>query len=209
MCVCVCVCAPKKKICLHFEQLAKGGGQNKKEPKNRGRRSGETLKSVINYIMSINSTVMPTQDPNPSCFNPSFQTDKLTCCVCLCLLSRPVQLSCDNMICASCCCEAIRKSYSLDCPCCYSHTLNQSTVLRPPAIVGSLLNEVMVSCVKGCNKAVKVSNYEQHLVGNCRGFYEDLDSPSKVTLRDVLSKPNTSPASLAEMKATSHLVCVF
>ena len=87
--------------------------------------------------------------------------------------------------------------------------LNQSTVLRPPAIVGSLLNEVMVSCVKGCNKVVKVSNYEQHLVGNCQGFYDDLDSPSKVTLRDVLSKPSTSPASLAEMKATSHLELKF
>ena len=79
-------------------------------------------------------------------------------------------------------------------------------IVKPPAIVGSLLNEVMVSCVKGCNKAVKFSNSEQHIVGNCRGFYEDLDSPSKVTLRDVLSKPSTSPASLAEMKATSHLV---
>ena len=49
-------------------------------------------------------------------------------------------------------------------------------------------------------------NYEQHLIGNCRSHYEDLNSPSKVTLRDVLSKPIKSPASLAEMKATSHLL---
>jgi len=156
--------------------------------------------------MSIESVSMPTQDPSPSCFRPSPQTQKLTCCICLSLLNRPVQLSCDSLICVNCCCDAIRMSYSLDCPCCYNHTLSQSTVSRPSAIVLSFLSEVMVSCMKGCNKAVRVHNYEQHLIGNCKGHYEDLNSPSKVTLRDVLSKPTTSPASLAEMKATSHLV---
>lgn len=55
-------------------------------------------------------------------------------------------------------------------------------------------------------QAVKVRNYEHHLAGDCKGFYEDFNSPSKVTLRDVLSKPATLPTTEAEMKATSHLV---
>ncbi len=40
----------------------------------------------------------------------------------------------------------------------------------------------------------------------CRSHYEDLNSPSKVTLQDVLNKPTTSPATITEMMATHHLV---
>ncbi len=139
----MCVCGvlyfnlikKKKKVCVRFEQVAKGGGQNKKDPKGRGRPSGETPRSVIGYIMSIDTTVMPSQDSNPTCFNPSSHADTLTCCICLGLLNRPVQLSCDNLICANCCCESIPQSHSLDCPCCNTHTLSQSTISKPSAIV--------------------------------------------------------------------------
>ncbi len=128
MCVWCAVCfnliLKKKKVCVRFEQVAKGGGQNKKDPKGRGRPSGETPRSVIGYIMSIDTTVMPSQNANPTCFNPSSHTDTLTCCICLGLLNRPVQLSCDNLICANCCCESIRQSHSLDSPCCNTHTLS-------------------------------------------------------------------------------------
>ncbi len=51
-----------------------------------------------------------------------------------------------------------------------------------------------------------VKNYGMHLAGHCKGYFEDANSPSKVTLRDVLSKPSTSPATLAEVKATHQLV---
>ncbi len=134
--------------------VAKGGGQNKKDPKGRGRPSGETPRSVIGYIMSIDTTVMPSQDSNPTCFNPSSHTDTLTCCICLGLLNRPVQLSCDNLICANCCCESIPQSHSLDCPCCNTHTLSQSTISKPSAIVLSFLNEVIVSCFRQLKFAI-------------------------------------------------------
>ncbi len=77
------VCCVKKKVCVRFEQVAKGGGQHKKDPKGRGRPSGETPRSVIGYIMSIDTTAMPSQDSNPTCFNPSSHTDTLTCCIVL------------------------------------------------------------------------------------------------------------------------------
>ena len=63
-----------------------------------------------------------------------------------------------------------------------------------------------MTCVHKCGKEVKVQHYEQHLTGKCRSHYNDLNSPSKVTLQDVLNKPSTSPATSAEMKATHHLV---
>ena len=51
-----------------------------------------------------------------------------------------------------------------------------------------------------------VKNYSMHLAGHCKIYYEDVNSPSKVTLRDVFSKPSTSPATIAEVKATHQLV---
>ncbi len=122
--------------------------------KGRDRPSGETPRSVIGYIMSIDTTVMPSQDSNPTCFNPSSHTDTLTCCISLGLLNRPVQLSCYNLICANCCCESIPQSHSLYCPCCNTHTLSQSTISKPSAIVLSFLNEVIVSCFRQLKFAI-------------------------------------------------------
>ncbi len=51
-----------------------------------------------------------------------------------------------------------------------------------------------------------VKNYSMHLAGHCKVYSENINSPSKVTLRQVLSKPSTSPATLAEVKATHQLV---
>ncbi len=152
----------------------------------------DTPRSVICYIMSIDTTVMPSQDYNPTCFNPSSHTNTLTCCICLGLLNRPVQLSCDNLICANCCCESIRQSHSLDCPCCNTHTLSR---------------HCFTISSEDANQAIKVHNYEHHLACDCKGFYEEFNPPpSKVTLHDVLSKPATLPTTETEMKATSHLV---
>ncbi len=109
------------------------------------------------------------------------------------------------MVCANCCCQAIQATCSLKCPCCYD-TLSSSAISSPSALLHSLLNDVLVKCIRKCGKTVKVQHYQHHLAGNCRSHYEDLNSPSKVTLRDVLDKPYTSPATTTEMKATSHLV---
>ncbi len=96
--------------------------------------------------------------------------------------------------------------YSLQCPCCKQHTLDCSTISRPSTILLSLLEEVVISCVKNCNNQVIIKNYSMHLAGHCKVYSEDINSPSKVTLRQVLSKPSTSPATLAEVKATHQLV---
>ncbi len=149
---------------------------------------------------------MPPEDPYPT-FSMSSVTSQLTCCICLRLLNTPVQLICDHLVCASCLCESIRTSYtSLQCPCCDQHTLQHSTISRPSNVILSLLEDVVVPCCRNCNNVVKVKDYGRHLAGNCKGFYVNINSPSKVSLRDVLSKSATSPASLAEVKATHQLV---
>lgn len=160
----------------------------------------------MEFIDSICSVpTLPSEDPHPTCSSSSMG-QKLTCPICENLLNRPVQLSCDKVVCATCLSHEIQKSFSLKCPCCSDHMLSSSTISRPSAFLLSVWNDLQVTCVRKCGKAVKVQHYQQHLDGNCKSHYIDLSSPSKVTLRDVLSKSSSSPATSAEMMATHHLV---
>ena len=54
---------------------------------------------------------------------------------------------------------------------------------------------------------MRLDNYGKHVAGNCQGHYHhQVNSPSKMTLRDVLAKPVTVPATPAEIKVAGHLM---
>ncbi len=173
-----------------------------KGAKNRGCLKG----CVTEYVNSIKTVQLPLEDPYPT-YMFFLIRKQLTCPICLHLLNRPVQLSCDRVVCASCCCQDIQASYSLTCSCCYNHLLSSSTVSRPLTFLLSVLNDQHITCVRKCGKVVKIRRYQVLLAGNCRSHYEDFSSPLKVTLRDVLDKLSSSPATAADMIATHHLVC--
>ena len=175
-----------------------------KASKGRGRPSGETPRSVFEHIKSVAPPALPG-DPQPQ-FVPSSTTEKLICPICLDVLNRPVELSCDHIICCSCCCTAIQSTRSLNCPCCRDHTLSSETILSPSHLLMSLINDLVVTCIRKCGNIVKLEKYGEHLSSNCRNCCENVNSPSKVTLRDVPSKPSTSPATSVEVKAAHHLV---
>jgi len=52
---------------------------------------------------------------------------------------------------------------------------------------------------------VKLQDYNRHLNNHC-STHHVINSPSKVTLKDVLSQPSTSPATPVERLAAQHLV---
>ena len=58
-----------------------------------------------------------------------------------------------------------------------------------------------------CQDMFRVADYTKHLQGQCTSHYQErVDSPSKTTIGEVLSRPTTSPATPAEMKVAGHLV---
>ena len=160
---------------------------------------------MIEHIRAISPPPPPNEDPNPQFVHTSL-TDKLTCSICCEVVRSPVQLSCEHTICSHCCCKSIQVAYSLQCPCCYSHTLSSKTISSPSPLFMSLLNESVVSCIRKCGKMVKLQDYSHHLDHKCKTHYVNTNSPSKVTLKDVLCKPTTSPATVLERKAAHHLV---
>ena len=61
----------------------------------------------------------------------------------------------------------------------------------------------MVHCTKNCGKMVKLGSYTKHLKDQCRSHYEVINSPS---IKDILSRPTSLPATPAEKKIAEHLV---
>ena len=95
---------------------------------------------------------------------------------------------------------------SLLCPCCYSDTFDSMHIRPPPAIVVSLLKELVLPCNKGCGKMVRLERYITHADDKCQGHYESTDSPSKMTMSEVLLRPSNVPVTPAERKVAGHLV---
>ena len=140
-------------------------------------------------------------------YNYPVVAENLCCPICSAILNRPLQLPCGAVVCLTCCCKWIQYSPTMSCPCCYSHTLQSSTTLQPPSLLTSLLEIVLVNCTKRCGKLVKIRQCREHLKANCKSHYDQLaDSPSKMTIEDILAKPTTSPATPAEERASEHLI---
>lgn len=153
--------------------------------------------------------LIPDTGNPPEIHDPSL-TDQLCCPICTFLLNGPVQLSCGAIICLPCCKSWVnhRPSGSMaTCPCCYDHLFNSSEVHSPPPLIASLMEGLLVHCGRGCGRVVRLASYRKHLDSRCRSHYDmDIHSPSRMTIKDVLSKPASTPASAVEKKVAEHLV---
>ncbi len=134
-----------------------------------GRPSGETPKAVLCVIKSLALSPFPREDPHPN-YVPSPVANKLLCAICLEIAANPVSLSCGETICCDCCCKSIQTTYTLKCPCCFSHTLNSKTICAPSLLFMSLLAESLVFCIKGRGKIVKLQDYQRHLDSRCKSY---------------------------------------
>lgn len=149
----------------------------------------------------------PPEDPEPQLAESSMGSS-LCCLVCTRLLERPLELTCGAIICLRCCQDWIQLHpyRSLGCPCCYS-SLESIHIRQPPSLIVSLVKGLLVHCVRRCGKLVYIDHYHKHINGQCKSHYHQLvDSPSKLTIKEVLSRPTTAPATPSERRVAEHLV---
>ena len=120
-------------------------------------------------------------------------------------------MSCGAIVCFNCCSTWVMRCRSerlpVSCPCCYEHQLDSTSVHSPPPLILSLLSGMLINCERNCGGQVRADQYDRHLQGKCRSHYQySTHSPSKMTLKDVLSTPSTQPATPVEMRCAEHLV---
>ena len=158
-------------------------------------------------IASIERTALKpffTTDPTPS-YLGTIHTS-LTCAVCMEVLQRPIQLPCNELVCATCCTKSIAASRTTKCPCCYRDHLAEGTVKNPPYVVMDLLAGLLLKC-KHCEHSVDAGIYQQHLDMNCSISVVHIpDSPSKHSIREVLDAPLDAPATPMEIKAAGQVL---
>ena len=53
---------------------------------------------------------------------------------------------------------------------------------------------------------VRLENYKKHIHEQCKSHYTVSDTPSRVTISDILSRPLNLPATPVKKKVAEHLV---
>ena len=150
-------------------------------------------------------SLLPPEDLAPECYGEKDVTVKLDCLICMRLLNRPLQLSCGSILCLQCLRDWML-SPSVTCPCCYCD-LDRNHIRPPPPLIVTLMEGLLICCTRKCGKVIRVDQYVQHLQGQCRSHYQQqLHSPSRMTIKEVLSRPTTAPSTPSELCLTEHLV---
>ena len=147
-------------MCDHFSVIAKGG-RGKKSNKGRGRPKGVTPKALVSAIKETAPKPIFTHASNPQYLGTIHPS--LVCVMCMDVLQSPVELPCNQYICASCCINSVRVSASTQCPCCYDCNLAENMPRKPPHVVCELLAGLLLECSE-CHTSVQANSYQAHFV---------------------------------------------
>ena len=150
-------------VCKHLDAITRGGGQNKRARKNRGRPSGYSPTAAIAHIKQLVKSLPHFVDSAEEVIYTSDQAATLLCPLCLEVLDQPIELACSNLVCGNCCCKWIERSGTLSCPCCYYHQLDDLTMYLLSTVVQDLLGTLKLSCTK-CHKTTTAAQYRLHKI---------------------------------------------
>ena len=128
----------------------------------------------------------------------------LQCPICCSLVSQPVELACNRLVCATCCCNWIKYKGEVECPCCYDHHLGNDTVKRPSPVVTDLMGGLRIQC-SICNKTTTAEQYTQHKTSQCQQYFNS-PSPSPVSVGEILQKSPSTPILPVEKRVAESLI---
>ena len=168
--------------------------------KNRGRPSEN---SAITFFQHIKALAPPKVIHSPrSCYDYSDnQLSHLTCPICYSVVSQPVELGCDRLVCAHCCLEWLEASKDTTCPVCHDHhQLDKATIKAPHTAIVEVLSSLRVRC-RSCKRYTTAENYDAHQSSSCTKHFIVTTS-----VDDILSQSSTSPTLPVEKKVAENLV---
>lgn len=172
-------------------------GRHKKKPNMGGRPKNISYQGAIKHVKAIASPPISNYNTLVTDTPPDYQ-----CTICLDLLHQPIELTvCRTYICASCCCEWLRQSECLLCPCCPdNHMGDYSTIKGAPDIVLTALSSLMVTC-NLCNKNGFFKDLDNHVISQCTAHFTWSEC-----CNDILGKTQESPLTPLEERVQSSLL---
>ena len=167
--------------------------------KNRGRPNESSATALFQQIKTLapSEVIHSPRSCYDYCDN---QLNHLTCPICYSVVSQPVELGCDRLVCASCCLEWLEVSEDTSCPVCHQHELDKATIRVPHAAVLEVLSSLIVCC-KSCKRQAKADHYDAHESSRCTKHYITTTS-----VNDILSQSSKSPTLPVEKKVAENLV---
>ena len=188
-----------------------GGGQNKKKEITSGRPKGVPPSMGITLMQNIAPPPFYSGTVHPPKYSTTSETHHIKCSICKGVPERPLELLYGNIACLQCCCNSVQSSGTLTCPCCKSTTLcdvsSSNHFQCPSKVTMSVLGNMVVDCNRGCNRSVRIMEYEQHLETDCQQHFEySTLSPSHVTARDILSKSAETSTTPVERRIAATVI---
>ena len=132
----------------------------------------------------------------------------LQCKPCDCIVDRPVKTSCSHLMCANCISSLLLNvSSSLHCPCCKEcHELSPAMFVPASEVVQRMVGALLIRCNKStCTAIVSLKHLAEHVNSGCEAHTASF-SPSKLTMKQILSRPLQSPPTVVEQKAATNIV---
>lgn len=210
------------------------GGRPRKMTKGRGCPSQDsTAPKLINYISALSSDI-PSLKPHEMEYldgdaflapPPPISMDSMLCPICLAVLDVPLSLKCGHVVCRECLIKAVNYLPTHpSCPCCSTAIEGTADIMRPPDVLLQVIQSLRVKCnMPQCEATVNLGSLRQHYeVSHAPSTASPptpsrsplpgrLDShppntPSGVSLRQVLNAPVDKTPNDMEVRAATHLV---
>ena len=181
--------------------LSKGGRRQSKGRKCRGRPTASSPTAVIRHVQEIPSPALIDAGEKENLTFCDKLPESLVCPLCCSVVDQPVELACNNLVCASCCCKWIQHKAGVECPCCNDHTLSTDTVKCPSPVVIELIGGMRVQC-SNCTEETTVAQYSAHRSSLCRSY----STPLQLSVRDILEKSSAVPTLPVEKRVARNLI---
>ena len=153
------------------------------------------------------STSQTWSDPEPLNLSRFLQPAQslslcdLQCKKCMCVADCPVQTSCGKLLCYTCIVAHLHMS-DIPYPCCGE--LHEPSTLSPAGDVAvKIIGSLLLHCSR-CTSTVELRKMREHITSNCTVLIPP--SPSRLTVRQIMSQPADAPPTGVEKKLASSVV---
>ena len=188
-------------VCEHFQKLCCAGRRSKKAVP--GRPKYCPILAKVHQIAPD-----PLLPSSPSYIKAHSEMEHVLCPLCTEVLSCPIETECGSVLCADCLRKWVQVSASQSCPCCYTNGFSEAHIRPPSIVVTNLLKSLLVKCEKPeCCRVIRAELYSSHLQSGCKEYFDgSVNSPSKVTIGEILAKETSNPVTPAEKKVAEKLI---